>query len=350
MEKLESEQKAQVSQQYQETMARLQVNEADQTSIWETLIGAVPAGSESSCAWALRHDKIGSWLDSLGKIRSLWIQGTAGTGKSVIAAHLARFRSVDNHVVIRHFCNDLYESSTKYEQVLKSIIRQLTEKSDDAVAYIHSRLMDDRKPLTIATLASMTEELIAIVSGSQQSPKDIWIIIDGIDGCDDAEIAHCITLMGLITARDKKDSKVPAGSCKVLFTSRREPQKKNAAHMSLVRLGEEALSIKESIRLYTARRLQLSPTSERLSQLGLSAEAVAQVADEICNKADGENQSGHYSVLEKTDTHVIGMFLYARLIIDYLSKQLFRTSQELKDALRELPPELKGLCVFYALL
>lgn len=38
-----------------------------------------------------------------------------------------------------------------------------------------------------------------------------------------------------------------------------------------------------------------------------------------------------------------GMFLYARLIIDYLSKQLFLTAQELNEALQELPPELEGL-------
>lgn len=39
------------------------------------------------------------------------------------------------------------------------------------------------------------------------------------------------------------------------------------------------------------------------------------------------------------------MFLYARLIIDYLSKQLFRTSIDLRDAIQELPPEMKGLWV-----
>ena len=40
-----------------------------------------------------------------------------------------------------------------------------------------------------------------------------------------------------------------------------------------------------------------------------------------------------------------GMFLYARLIIDYLSKQLFRTSEDLRGTIQELPPELKGLSV-----
>lgn len=288
LDKIISEQKAQTARHYQEIVARLQVNESDQSSIWETLVGAVPAGAESTCAWALKHDKIASWLDSKGKTSSVWIQGAAGTGKSVIAAHLARFRSVNDHIVIRHFCNDLYESSTKYDQILKSIIRQLAEKSDDAIAYIHNGLMNDRKPLTVSGLEHMADELATIVSGSQQDRKDIWIIIDGIDTCDSTGLTRCITTMDLISTRDKK---VDAGSCKILFTSRREPPKKDARQKALVSLAGEFANINESIRLYTVRRLQLSATSERLSQLGLGAEAVAQLANEISNKAAGKKRS-----------------------------------------------------------
>lgn len=50
--------------------------------------------------------------------------------------------------------------------------------------------------------------------------------------------------------------------------------------------------------------------------------------------------------MEKPDpklTSLSGMFLYARLIIDYLSKQLFRTSEDLRVAIQELPPELRDL-------
>jgi hypothetical protein len=37
------------------------------------------------------------------------------------------------------------------------------------------------------------------------------------------------------------------------------------------------------------------------------------------------------------------MFLYARLVLDYLSKNIFYTSQEMKDSVRELPEELSEL-------
>ncbi|KAJ3493715.1 hypothetical protein NLG97_g4559 [Lecanicillium saksenae] len=320
LEKITSEQKTQTARCYQEIIARLQVNESDQNSIWEALIGAIPAGSESTCAWALKHDKLGSWLNATGKISSLWIQGTVGTGKSVLAADLVRFRSVNDHIVIRHFCNDLYESSTNYEQILKSVIRQLSGHSDDAIAYIHNVLMSDRKPLTISALEHMVEELVTIISGSRQDPKDVWIIIDGIDSCDTRDRARCVALLDAIAAADKKSE---TNVCKALFTSRQEPSQKENRRRSLIRLGEERSNIQNSIRLYTARRLQLPPTSDRLNQLGLTTDEVGELASEISNKA-------------------AGMFLYARLIVDYISKQLFHTSEELRQAVHELPPELKG--------
>ncbi|KAJ6785625.1 hypothetical protein PWT90_00498 [Aphanocladium album] len=313
LDKISSDQKAHTARCYQEIIARLQVNESDQNSIWETLIGAVPAGSESTCAWTLKHEKIGSWLNNRGTTFSLWIQGAAGTGKSVVAAHLARFRSVNDHVVIRHFCNDLYESSTKYEEILKSLIRQLSAHSDDAIAYIHNSLMNDRKTLTISALELMVEEMVTIISGSRKVQKDIWIIIDGVDTCETTGLARCIALMGLVAAGGRQ---MGANVCKVLFTSRHESPRKDARRGTLVRLGDESASINKSIYAYTARRLQLPPTSDRLSQLGLSTEEVTELANEISGKAAGKP---HMS-----------------------SKILFHTNEDLRQALRELPPELKG--------
>ncbi|KAK8144994.1 hypothetical protein G3M48_005073 [Beauveria asiatica] len=169
----------------------------------------------------------------------------------------------------------------------------------------------------------MVAELVAIVSGSRENRKDIWIVIDGIDTCEQGGLTRCIALMDMISAGGKNSGDIP---CKVLLTSRSEPPKKVIRKRSVVSLGKEAANVNEAIRLYTIRRLHSSPTADRLGQLGFSLKAVTELADEITLKADG-------------------MFLYARLIIDYLSKQLFRTKADLRDALRELPPELKGLSV-----
>ncbi|RYP64439.1 hypothetical protein DL771_008755 [Monosporascus sp. 5C6A] len=320
LEKVQEEEKAEIAKQYQAILARLQINESDQNSIWETLVGALRAGPECTCAWVLKHEKMASWLSEKGDTRSLWLQGSAGTGKSVIAAHLAKFRSLDNHIVIRHFCDDLYDSSTKYDQILKSIIRQLLEKSDDSTAYAYKALVIERKSLTTSTLETIIQELVSILSGSAQERQLMWIILDGVDACEAASLARCIALMDLIAL---KDCALGTAACKVLFTSRCDPPKKQARRRPLVLLGKENSHLQASIQLYAVHRLHSPLISDRLSQLGVGTDDITDLGHKIAAKADG-------------------MFLYARIIVDYISKQLFRTSEDLRGAIQELPPELKG--------
>ncbi|KAJ3479085.1 hypothetical protein NLG97_g8410 [Lecanicillium saksenae] len=320
LDNIVAEQKAETGKFYQAVLARLQINEADQLAIWDTLTIALQEGGEGTCGWVLKQKHVSSWLGYDDKAQFLWLQGAAGTSKSVLAAHLITFRSLSNHIVLRHFCNDLYDSSTKYDQILKSILKQLLEVSDDAIAYAYNLLVTERKSLAISTIELIVQELIAIVSGSLQERRLIWIVVDGVDACDDAALLRCVSLMDSIVA---KGGDSHAMLCKVMFTSRHDPPRKGVLKRSLVSLSQESEMIRESIRFYTAQRLRLSPISDRLHQLGLAAEEIVALGDEIATKADG-------------------MFLYAKLIIDYLSKQLFRSSLELKEACQELPPKLKG--------
>lgn len=287
LEKVQAEEKKESAKQYQAILARLQVNEADQNSIWETLVGALRAGDEGTCAWILEDAKVASWLREKGTTRSLWLQGSAGTGKSVIAAHLARFRSLDDHVVVYHFCDDLYASSIEYDQILRSIIRQLLERSDDSTAYVYKALILERKALTVSTLETVVQELVSILSGSVQERHTIWIILDGVDACEASSLARCVALMDVMAMKDG-----PLGSaiCKVLFTSRREPHGTQARKRSLVLLAKETSHIQASIQRYAVRRFQSPVISDRLSQLGIGMDEIIHLGHEIAAKADGKTR------------------------------------------------------------
>lgn len=288
----------------------------------------------------LKDEKVASWLDEKGNTRSLWLQGSAGIGKSVIAAHLSKFRSLGNRVVVRHFCNNLYASSTEYDQILKSVIRQLLERSDDSIAYVYRILIMERKPLTVSALETLIQELISLLSGTAQERRLIWVILDGVDACEAASLARCIALMDLIATKDTAAGTVV---CKVLFTSRHEPYKQRARTRSIVQLGKENSQHRVSIQLYAVRRLQSPLISDRLSQLGVDTDEMTDLGHEIAAKADGEIPTSTARDEHPILTRSTGMFLYARLIIDYLSKQLFRTSADFRGAIEELPPELKDL-------
>lgn len=282
LEKAQTRDKAEVASQYREVLTRLQTNEADQASLWETLVGDL---HDTTCAWVLRHEKVASWFRQDGETRSLWLQGSAGTGKSTIAAHLVRFRSVDNHLVVRHFCNNLYASSTEYDQILKSIIRQLLAASDDVTAYVYKAFILERKDFKLSTLETIIHELASILSGSAQERRPIWIVIDGIDACKTTSSARCIALMDVLAT---KDGGFCSPLCKVLFTSRSEPHKTQARKRQLVFLNKESSHIRESIQTYAVRRLQSPLVSDRLSQLGIGTDEITDLGHEIAAKADGE--------------------------------------------------------------
>ncbi|KEZ39923.1 hypothetical protein SAPIO_CDS8890 [Scedosporium apiospermum] len=238
LERIEQEEKSETDKQYQAVLTRLQIDDSDQKTLWEGLLEALDF--QGTCSWVLKHDKVASWLHDKGETRSIWLYGSAGSGKSVISACLAKFRVGDERMVVRHFCNSLYDSSTNYEKILKSIIRQLLQWSDDSTAYIYKTLAVERKMLSLSSLEIAVQELVTIVSGSFQERGLVWIILDGLDACEPSSLARLVALMDVITSKET------------------------------------------------------------------------------------------------------GMFLYARLIIDFISVQLFLTGGEFKRAIDELPPELKG--------
>ncbi|CAK7243972.1 MAG: hypothetical protein STHCBS139747_005506 [Sporothrix thermara] len=88
---------------------------------------------------------------------------------------------------------------------------------------------------------------------------------------------------------------------------------------TVVSLADEKPLIAGAIRDYARGRLE--ELHDRLSQLRVGAPELKTLVDTITAKADG-------------------MFLYARLVLDYISSNLFYSSQELQDSIDVLPAEL----------
>jgi len=278
LERVEREEKSETEKQFQAILTRLQIDDSDQSALWEGLLGNLDF--EGTCSWVLKHDKVASWLRDKGDVRSLWLHGSAGSGKSVISAYLAKFRAGGERMVVRHFCNSLYDSSTKYETILKSIIRQLLQWSDNSTAYLHRALIAEKKILPTSALEIAVQQLVTIVSGSFQERGLVWIILDGLDACERRDLARLVGLMDAITSKET-DSGLPA--CKVLFSSRSAPERKR----TVVFLGNEKRHIQDSIRLYTTQRLQSSPLCDRLGQIGIGTSELVELGNDIARKADG---------------------------------------------------------------
>ncbi|KEZ45978.1 hypothetical protein SAPIO_CDS1375 [Scedosporium apiospermum] len=247
LKQIEAEEKRDSTRQYFDILSRLQIDERDQVAIFDTLSESLRFGG--TCGWALQHEDISSWLDSKGRVQSLWLHGSAGTGKSVLSAHLIAFmKSTGSSRAIYHFCSDQYVESTKYDQILRSIIRQLLQVSDEATAHAHTTLLKDRKVPSLSELERLVEELLVIILDESPEAGTPWVVVDGVDECE--------------------PDKLP----------------------------------------------QL--------ELGIGTNELEEIKDDVVRKADG-------------------MFLYARLILDYLGSQLPRNKDHLRAKLSRLPKTLQ---------
>lgn len=274
--------KKESNRQYRDIISQLQVHQSDQYSIWESLASA-QKGHDGTCSWIREQGKTALWLNETDDTHTLWLQGSAGSGKSILAASLAKYLSLKGQVVARHFCSELYDSSTDYDQILKSIIRQLAEHGSESIAYTYETLMDQKK-LTIPILVGIVRDLVPLIVGSSKENKVIWIILDGVDACDAETSDRCIKLMESLVSKDRQSGV----KCKVLLTSRDEPRGNSSRRRSTVLLSEHKEHLRSSIQLYVLNRLRSPGMAERLRQLDINEDKATDLGNRITAKADGK--------------------------------------------------------------
>ena len=89
--------------QYQSIVAWLKANDADQMAIHDAL--KAEAGKyPGTCSWILKNQKVKSWLQRRPEPSILWLQGSPGSGKTMISSQLVDFLKAGTSFVIYHFC------------------------------------------------------------------------------------------------------------------------------------------------------------------------------------------------------------------------------------------------------
>ncbi|KAH0531370.1 hypothetical protein TsFJ059_000210 [Trichoderma semiorbis] len=304
------------AKQYQSIISWLNMDESDQLAISES-ISAEGRKHPGTCSWVLKNPKISSWLQSKPDTSVLWLQGTPGSGKSVMSTQLVNFMQASNMFVIHHFCTYLYTSSTTYEQILKSLLMQLLRKDGDLVAHVYEEFVLGKKSPTVPALERLLQLLFKSISNEPSKAEYVWIILDGLDECELEKQARVVSLMNQV-ASDRSSS--GNTTCKVLISSRTSSILSNCLRKKqTISLSDEKDSLEEAIRQYASQRLQ--SLEQNFHQLQISPGEVDNIERGIAKKADG-------------------MFLYARLVLDYLSTNIFYSGDEIMTSVNQLPEKL----------
>lgn len=292
-ERVKSFEEEQAAKQYQSIMAWMNIDESDQLAIMESIM-AEGRNYPGTCAWILKNPKVSSWLQKRSESPILWLQGTPGSGKSVISTQLVTFMQTAKMFVMYHFCTYLYMSSTIYEQILRSLLMQLLRKDGDLVAHVHEEFVLGKKSPTVSALERLLQLLFKSVSNEPSQTEYLWIILDGLDECEPDKQARVISLMNQVTSH--RSSSSGKAFCKVLISSRSSTTlSKWLRKKQVVSLSEEKHCLEGAIRLYAAQRLQA--LEQRFRQLDIAPGELDDVELQIAKKADGKVTRRQYCCL-----------------------------------------------------
>ncbi|KAF4984798.1 hypothetical protein FZEAL_89 [Fusarium zealandicum] len=315
LEKLEKEDQERTVAQFHAVVGWLKMDESVQLKIVEA-IASEAEKSPGTCSWILRQPEIQSWMRDNRDNAFIVLRGRPGSGKSVLASQVINFlRSSDRSLVISHFCTYSYEESLDYEKILRSVLIQLIRLNADLVAHVYEVLILKKK----LPSSQVLEGLLRVIfeAGSEQHYV-IHLILDGIDECPKATQTKVVKMLErAVSASSSSDSTV----CKVLLLGRDSVAATGKGKAKkTVSLSDEKSNLTEAIECYAAQRLgSLLP---RFSEMKIDNEDIKILGRRIATKADG-------------------MFLWARLVLEYLDRNFFFIREEVLGAADALPQELK---------
>ncbi|KAF8856921.1 hypothetical protein BDZ45DRAFT_624593 [Acephala macrosclerotiorum] len=316
LEQVERLEKEQAAKQYKSIMSWLKADESDQLAIFDA-ISTEGTKFPGTCSWILSNPKIRSWLEKKPDHSMLWLQGIPGSGKSVLSTQIVTFMNAAKMFVVHHFCVHSYASSTMYEQILRSLLLQLLQKDCEIVAHVYEDRVLGKKPPAVQALERLLKTLFQNTSHEPRQTEYIWIVIDGLDECEAQKQASVVNFMNQLTS---KTSSLGGMICKVLISSRSSSIIANRLRgRQVVSLTDEKDCLDIAIKQYASQRLQ--SLHDKLYQLDIRTKQIEDIELEITKKADA-------------------MFLYARLVLDYLAKNIFYSGEEMRMSVHELPDQL----------
>ncbi|KAK2031757.1 hypothetical protein LX32DRAFT_257615 [Colletotrichum zoysiae] len=313
-EQVEREETESTASQFLSIVGWLKVDNNQQAKISDT-ISAEPQKYPQTCDWILGQKQITSWMRCSMDSSFLVLHGHPGTGKSVLASRIVTFlRSLGKSLVVSHICTYSQATSADYDQIIRSILLQLVQSDTDLVAYVYKEFILNKKPVTAQVIESLILEVVGAISDNPSQTKYVHIVLDGLDECDKEKQPKVISLL------ERMISKAFASAstvCKVLVSSRMPPAvARKLKQKHVVSLSGEKTALEKSIATYAGQRL-----GELKTRMDFKESELKELELHLARKADG-------------------MFLWARLVLNYLVNNLFVRKYEVMDAVNTLPREL----------
>ncbi|GAP89896.1 putative NACHT domain-containing protein [Rosellinia necatrix] len=315
LERIERLEKDEAGKHYRSIASWLKVNDSEQQVIYDTLYSEGQS-YPGTCTWALENKKLQVFLQGKSVNQILWLQGVAGSGKSVLTAEIIASAESKGYCTLKFLCSSSHRSNT-FDQVLKSLLLQLLRKDSELVANVYRETIAGKPPPSITALEKLFHKVLMSMRISRHQDDYIWVFVDGLNECDIKAQTKVVNLISVMISNATRSKGI---ICKVFISSRASEMLSKQLHgKETLSLTEEKSSLSQAIKQYTSQRLQ--SLAVKLDQLSMTAADVDEVEHLITRKSDG-------------------MFLYARLILDYLEDNIFLRASQVISGVNDLPEKL----------
>ncbi|PTB69764.1 hypothetical protein BBK36DRAFT_1188402 [Trichoderma citrinoviride] len=317
MSKFKKQEEDQTSTEFHAILSVLRVDETHQIRVFDNLT-AEANQHPGSCGWILKQPKIQAWARSDRDTQLIVLHGCVGSGKSVLAAQIGTFlRSSEHSLVVAHFCTYIYPESTDYNDIMRSLVVQIIRQDPELIALSYDWLVLKKKSPSCAVMEQLLRLLVEALGTSPSQQKTLHIVFDGLDECDDSTISSVVKTLDRLVATASSSG---ATILKVLLCTQMTPAVAKVVNRKRkISLADEGIHLNRAIQDYTLQRI--NAIRPNLSQLGITDEDITRLASQITEKADG-------------------MFLWAKLVMEFISKNLFYSREEILEAASKLPREL----------
>jgi hypothetical protein len=161
-------------------------------------------------------------------------------------------RTLDDSIVVYHFCNQRSTTSTQYAHILRSIVAQLLRNNDDLVAFLYEEYVLNKKDASPSNIEQLVPLLLSESSNNPSQTTYIKIFLDGVDECEVERQQKLLRWLHTLSARS--DTRT---ICKILISGRETDWiVKFMRKQSSLSLSRESRHVTASIRTYVSNRFQ----------------------------------------------------------------------------------------------
>lgn len=153
----------------------------------KSLDGLSTKRCENTGGWISNEQHLKDWGSQKDPAIALWLKGGVGVGKSVsLATLVSHLRSDAKKMTLYHFCSG---GQIKPNEVFASILHQLLLKEPDLLPYVYWEYFHGQKFHTFSSVFASALSLTRF--------KEVFIVLDALDECDDPDNGIIKTLSRL---------------------------------------------------------------------------------------------------------------------------------------------------------